>query len=80
VPGAKQYLLDSSQPEARRDVSLAGPSMVLAKELLEEGETETVLKYLANCVSLWPRGENVLQIWIADIQRGKTPNFGNLGF
>jgi hypothetical protein len=80
VPGAKQYLLDSSRPEARRDVSLAGPSMVLAKELLEEGETETVLTYLANCLSLWPRGENVLQIWIADIQRGKRPNFGNLGF
>jgi hypothetical protein len=29
---------------------------------------------------LWPRGENVLQVWIADIRKGKTPNFGNLGF
>ena len=54
--------------------------MILAKELLEQGEHDAVLQYLQNCVQLWPRGEDVLQIWIADIQHGKMPNFGNLGF
>jgi hypothetical protein len=80
LPRAKQYLLDSSGPEARKDVALAGPTMVLAKELLEEGEQDTVLQYLANCVSLWPRGENVLEIWIDEIKNGRKPKFGNLGF
>jgi len=80
LASAKQYLLDSSGPESSKDVSLAGPTMVLAKELLEQGEQGAVLQYLENCLQLWPRGEEVLQIWIADIQHGKMPNFGNLGF
>jgi tetratricopeptide (TPR) repeat protein len=80
VSSAKQFLLDSSKPEAAKDISLSGPIMVLAKELLERGERDTVLQYLDNCLALWPRGENVLQVWIAEIRNGKTPNFGNLGF
>lgn len=80
VSGAKQYLLDSSGPLAAKDVSMSGPTMVLAKELLEQGERDAVLQYLDNSLSLWTRGESVLQIWIADIKKGKTPNFGNLGF
>ena len=78
VPGAKQYLLDSSGPLARSDVAVSGPTLVLAKELLQKGEKEAVLQYLDNCLSLWPRGESVLQLWIDDIKNGKTPNFGNL--
>jgi len=80
VNGAKEYLLNSSKPEAAKDISLSGPSMVLAKELLEQGERDAVLQYLANCQALWPRGEEVLQLWMAEIKRGKTPNFGNLAF
>jgi tetratricopeptide (TPR) repeat protein len=80
VSSAKQFLLDSSKPEAAKDISLSGPIMVLAKELLDRGERETVLQYLDNCLTLWPRGENVLQVWIAEIRNGRTPNFGNLGF
>jgi hypothetical protein len=80
MPLAKQFLLDSSAPSAEKDVSLSGPTMVLAKELLEAGERDAVLQYLSNCLPLWPRGEDVLQIWMADIRNGKTPKFGNLGF
>ena len=80
VASAKRYLLDSSAPEAGKDVSLSGPTIILAKELLEQGETDAVLQYLENCLPLWPRGQNALQIWIADIQHGKMPNFGNLAF
>jgi hypothetical protein len=80
LAGAKQYLLDSGSPRAGRDVSLAGPTMVLAKELLEEGESQTVLQYLDSCLTLWPRGEEVLHIWMADIKNGKMPKFGNLAF
>jgi hypothetical protein len=80
LPTARQYLLASSGPEAAKDISMSGPTMILAKELLDEGEQDTVIQYLENCVALWPRGADVLSIWMADIKKGKTPNFGNLGF
>jgi tetratricopeptide (TPR) repeat protein len=80
VSSAKQFLLDSSKPEAAKDISISGPMMILAKELLERGERDIVLQYLDNCLTLWPRGENVLQVWIDEIRNGKKPNFGNLGF
>ena len=47
-----------------------------AKELIEQGERAAVLHYLEICLKLWPRGENVLRIWIADIKNGRTPNLG----
>jgi tetratricopeptide (TPR) repeat protein len=80
IAGSKQYLLASSGSAAARGVSVSGPTMVLAKELLEKGEHDAVIQYLENCVILWPRGEPTLQNWIAEIKRGKTPNFGSLGF
>src|SRR6266850_1280460 len=76
VVRAKQYLLDSAGPQTARDIALAGPTLVLAKELIERGERDAVLQYLENCLQLWPRGESVLRIWIADIRNGKNPNFG----
>jgi len=80
MANAKKYLLESSSPQAEKDVSVSGPTLVLAKELLQQGEREAVLQYLNNCLLLWPRGEDALQLWIADIKEGKTPNFGNLAF
>ena len=80
IPTAKQYLLDSAGPAAAKDISVSGPTLILAKELLDHGERDVVLEYLTRCVTLWPRGQDALQIWIGDIKRGSKPNFGNLGF
>jgi len=68
---ARQYFARFGEPAAAPDITLSGPTLVLAKELIEHGERETVLAYLESCLKLWPRGENVLRIWIADI---KTEN------
>jgi tetratricopeptide (TPR) repeat protein len=76
VDRARQYLLDSAGPRAARDIGMSGPTLVLAKELIERGEREAVLQYLEDCLQLWPRGESALRIWIADIRNGKTPKFG----
>src|SRR5438093_6615597 len=76
VADAKQYLLDSADPGAAEDIALSGPTLMLAKELIEQGEREAVLRYLEICLKLWPRGENVLRLWIADIKNGRTPNLG----
>jgi hypothetical protein len=80
LDAAKQYLLDSAGPMAAKDIAISGPTLILAKELLEHGERDSVLQYLQNCLVLWPRGQNALEIWIADLQRGKAPNFGNLQY
>jgi hypothetical protein len=78
VNGAKEYLEASAGPMAAKDIAISGPSLILAKELLDKGESDSVVQYLQNCIVLWPRGENALQTWIEDIKRGKSPNFGNL--
>jgi tetratricopeptide (TPR) repeat protein len=80
LAAADQYLLASAGPTAAKDIAISGPTLILAKELLEHGERDSVLQYLENCLTLWPRGQNALEIWIADIQRGKAPNFGNLQY
>jgi tetratricopeptide (TPR) repeat protein len=77
--GAKQYLLDSAKPAAGLYVAVSGPMLILAKELLEKGQRDIVLQYLQTCLTLWPRGEEVLHIWIDDLHNGRTPDFGNLG-
>jgi len=48
--------------------------MSLAKELVERGERDTVVKYLEQCRSFWKNAR--LDDWIRTIQEGKTPNFG----
>jgi tetratricopeptide (TPR) repeat protein len=79
MSAAKQRLLDSAGPDAAKYVGLAGPTMVLAKELLEKGERQVVMEYLENCLVLWPRGDDLLNLWISEIRSGRTPDFGNLG-
>jgi tetratricopeptide (TPR) repeat protein len=76
VAAADQYLLDSADGNAERDIAFSGPTLVLAKELIDHGERDAVVEYLEHCARLWPRGESVLRIWIADIKNGKTPKFG----
>jgi tetratricopeptide (TPR) repeat protein len=76
IANAKQYLLDSAADGAARDIAFSGPTLVLAKEMIDHGERDVVVEYLEHCLVLWPRGESVLRIWIADIKNGKTPKFG----
>jgi tetratricopeptide (TPR) repeat protein len=77
ITNAKQYLLNSVDSGAARDIAFSGPILILAKELFDRGEHEAVMQYLENCLALWPRGEPILRMWIGEIQAGKTPNFGN---
>jgi hypothetical protein len=52
-----------------------GPSMVLAKGLLEAGQSKEVLGYLEQCRSFWKLGETWLALWEDKIRAGATPNF-----
>jgi hypothetical protein len=76
VTGARQYLFESEKRKRTGNTSSV-PFMGLAKELLEKDQREIVIKYLEDCVALWPQLRDVLQLWIADIKKGKIPDFGN---
>ena len=57
------------------DLDSFGPSMRLAKALLQHGETQAVLHYLERCRRFWKMGTESLEIWTAKICRGGIPVF-----
>jgi len=76
VAGAKQHLLAAGETSGSPQLDSFGPSMTLAKELLEKGERDTVIAYLQSCAKFWDMGRDNLKSWIATIKRGGTPDFG----
>jgi tetratricopeptide (TPR) repeat protein len=52
-----------------------GPTMHLAKRLLQRGQSDAVIAYFEQCRSFWKLGEVWLDIWTAKVQAGGVPNF-----
>lgn len=52
-----------------------GPSMQLAKSLLQIGYVEPVLEYLEQCRLFWKSGGIWLDLWERIIREGRIPNF-----
>ena len=50
--------------------------MQLAKDLLDRGETATVLEYLQLCGQFWIANRGKLAEWIVLIRAGINPDFG----
>ena len=50
-----------------------GPSMSLAKELLEKGFEQPVLSYLKKCQTFWTNDRGKLNQWRGDIDGGNIP-------
>jgi hypothetical protein len=71
---AKKYLLAAGKTPGSPPLDSFGPNMILAKELLEKGERETVLEYFALCSKFWHREE--LDTWSNEVKAGKVPDFG----
>jgi hypothetical protein len=73
---ARSCLLAAGRTPGSPQINSFGPSMILAKEMLEAGERETVLDYLRLCRSFWKADEGRLDRWTLDIKAGRTPDFG----
>ena len=72
---ARSRLLASGQISTPSPVLESfGPEMSLSNELLEKGESETVLKYLDLCEVFWKSGGRVLKRWREAIEAGKKPD------
>ncbi len=75
LQGAKERLVLAGQTTGSPAMKSFGPNMSLAKELLEKGERETVVKYFDECAAFWnDRGK--LAQWTALVKAGETPQFG----
>jgi len=76
VKKACEFLLKAGETTGSPQLDSFGPNMSLAKDLLEKGEKETVLKYFEQCRSFWKLHSNKLDEWKSDIAAGKAPDFG----
>ena len=75
VDQAKYHLLQAGRTPGSPQLDSFGPNMILAKEMLEAGERETVLKYFTLCGKFWKMNFGKLDEWTQDVQRGEIPDF-----
>jgi hypothetical protein len=73
---AGQYLIAAGRTPGSPQLNSFGPTMSLAKALLEKGAREPVLSYLDLCANFWKLEEGRLGKWKRQIQDGETPDFG----
>ena len=73
---AKKELLAAGVTPGSPQLNSFGPSMALAKALLELGERETVVRYLDACRVFWEMGRERIDEWKLEILAGRTPDFG----
>lgn len=78
---AKEYLLAAGRTPGSPTLNSLGPSMGLAKQLLDADESEVVLEYLDLCGEFWKGGTDKLAAWKAVIEEGGIPDFkSNLSY
>ncbi|MGD9682688.1 MAG: tetratricopeptide repeat protein [Candidatus Obscuribacterales bacterium] len=70
---AKRHILKSGAVTGSAVLNSFGPGFDLAKELLEKGEREVVLEYLALCERFWKPRDNLLYEWREQINAGAMP-------
>ena len=73
---AQQHLLDSARIKGSPVLMSFGPSMILAKELLEKDRKDAVLEYFELCGKFWTMGGKRLKDWSKAIQNNRSPDFG----
>lgn len=72
---AIQELHTSAKNRGSPQLGSFGPTMRLAKELVELGKTEEVIAFLNQCLAFWKLGGPWVEVWEKKIRRGLVPNF-----
>jgi tetratricopeptide (TPR) repeat protein len=81
IEESKERLIKAGKTPGSPQLNSFGPNMTLAKELLQKGETDVVLKYIELCSKFWKMGKDRLDEWSVVVKDGKIPNFGpNLNY
>lgn len=73
---ARFRLIAAGNIPSEPNLSTFGPNMTLAKELLEQGERDIVLRYFRLCSRFWEMDRGKLEEWTAQVEEGRIPDFG----
>lgn len=74
---ARQYLLEAGKSTGSPVLMSFGPSMSLARDLLQSGERDAVLDFFELCRKFWTLGDERLTLWSSDVRAGRMPDFGD---
>ncbi|MEM8963110.1 MAG: M56 family metallopeptidase [Acidobacteriota bacterium] len=74
IDRALDHLAKSTEVDISPTLGSFGPRLALADELLALGEDAAVLDYFAASRSFWKTGRDDLDLWMAEIRRGKVPD------
>jgi hypothetical protein len=75
IKEAANYLLEAGKTPGSPQLNSFGPNMSLAKELLERGEIESVVKYFELCKKFWKMDYGKLEEWTNLAKAGQIPAF-----
>ena len=73
---AKWFLIEAGKSPGSPQMNSFGPNMSLAKDLLEQGERDSVLQYFELCRTFWEMDRGRLDKWTQEVKIGQIPNFG----
>jgi tetratricopeptide (TPR) repeat protein len=73
---ADRFLLEAGRTPGSAQLASFGPNMMLARMMLEKGESKVVLEYFAECKKFWEYHEGKLDDWTQKILKGEVPDFG----
>jgi tetratricopeptide (TPR) repeat protein len=76
VANAKAHLLAAGRIHGSPQLNSFGPSMVLARDLLDAGERDVVIEYFELCRRFWRMDYNRLTVWTTAVRNGEQPDFG----
>ena len=76
LEGARRALLAAGKTPGSSSLASTGPDLQLARDLLERGESATVVQYLEECGAFWDANRGKLAEWIVLIKAGLKPDFG----
>lgn len=76
IKAARFRLVAATNTKGSPGLKSFGPNMTLAKDFLERGERDVVLKYFRLCSRFWEMDRGRLDEWTSKVKEGKIPDFG----
>ena len=70
------FLHEAGRTRGSPQLDTFGPNMILARELLEAGEREEVLKYFDEIERFWTMPQGATTAWRQQVALGLVPSFG----
>ena len=73
---AIEHLYLAGETPGSPQLNSFGPNMTLARDLLQQGEWDSVYNYLEQCRAFWKLGRREIDLWQELISSRQIPDFG----